>query len=135
MMKRNAAIVFTFLTLGVVVFQIALAAGAPWGAYAMGGAITGQYPPELRVGAVIQALLLAGLAVVVLARAELIQVRWLLKTARWLIWIVVALCIISLTLNMISSSAGERAIWVPVLSLMLICSFVVALGKPIENRI
>lgn len=134
-MKRNAAIVFTFLTLGVVVFQIALAAGAPWGAYAMGGAITGQYPPELRVGAVIQALLLAGLAVVVLARAELIQVRWLLKTARWLIWIVVALCIISLTLNMISSSAGERAIWVPVLSLMLICSFVVALGKPIENRI
>lgn len=135
MMKRNAAIVFTFLTLGVVVFQIALAAGAPWGAYAMGGAITGQYPPELRVGAVIQALLLAGLAVVVLARAELIQVRWLLKTARWLIWIVVALCIISLTLNMISSSAGERTIWVPVLSLMLICSFVVALGKPIENRI
>lgn len=135
MMKRIAAIVFTFLTLGVVVFQIALAAGAPWGAYAMGGAITGQYPPELRVGAVIQALLLAGLAVVVLARAELIQVRWLLKTARWLIWIVVALCIISLTLNMISSSAGERAIWVPVLSLMLICSFVVALGKPIENRI
>lgn len=134
-MKRNAAIVFTFLTLGVVVFQIALAAGAPWGAYAMGGAITGQYPPELRVGAVIQALLLAGLAVVVLARAELIQVRWLLKTARWLIWIVVALCIISLTLNMISSSAGERTIWVPVLSLMLICSFVVALGKPIENRI
>ena len=33
-----AAIIYAAITVGVVVFQLALAAGAPWGAYAMGGA-------------------------------------------------------------------------------------------------
>jgi hypothetical protein len=128
-MIRIAAIVFAVITLGVVGFQIALALGAPWGEYAMGGAFPGQYPPELRVVAVIQAILLVGFAVAVLARAELIQVRWL-RRARWLIWVVVAFFVISLVLNLITPSAGERALWVPVISLLLICSLVVALGKP-----
>jgi len=128
-MKRIAAIVFAVITLGVVAFQIALAVGAPWGAYAMGGAFPGQYPPELRAGAVIQAILLVGFAAVVLAHAELIQVRWLSK-ARWLSWVVVALFAIFLVLNLITPSAGERALWVPVIFLMLGCSLIVALGKP-----
>jgi hypothetical protein len=65
----------------------------------------------------------------------LIQALWLSKAARWLIWIVVVICTISLVLNLITPSAGERALWVPVLSLLLICSLVVALGKPIQNRL
>ena len=122
-MKRIAAIVFAVVTLGVVAFQLALAAGVPWGEYAMGGAFPGQYPPELRIGAILQAILLAGFASVVLARAELIQVRWL-------IWVVVALFAIFLVLNLITPSAGERALWVPVILLLLICSLIVALGRP-----
>lgn len=65
---RVAAILYAILMAGVVVFQIALAAGAPWGAYAMGGAAPGQFPPAMRIGAIIQAVLLAGMAVVILAR-------------------------------------------------------------------
>lgn len=133
-MIRIAAIVFAVITLGVVGFQIALALGAPWGEYAMGGAFPGQYPPELRVGAVIQAILLVGFAFVVLARAELIQMRWL-RRARWLIWVVVAFFVISLVLNLITPSAGERALWVPAISVLLICSLVVALVKPAQNRV
>jgi hypothetical protein len=129
-MKRIAAIVFAVIILGVVAFQIALALGAPWGEYAMGGAFPGQYPPALRIGAVLQAILLAGFAPVVLARADLIQVRWL-QRARWLIWAVVALFAIFLMLNLITPSAGERALWVPVILLLLISSLIVALGKPI----
>src|SRR5687768_7880124 len=68
-MKRVAAIIYAIVSLGVIAFQIALAAGAPWGAYAMGGAFPGQFPPELRVAAIVQAVLLAGLAAVMLARA------------------------------------------------------------------
>jgi hypothetical protein len=67
-MKRVAAIIYAIVSLGVIAFQIALAAGAPWGAYAMGGAFPGQFPPALRIAAVIQAVLLAGLAAVILAR-------------------------------------------------------------------
>jgi hypothetical protein len=134
-MKRIAAIVFAVLAVGAMAFQIALAAGAPLGAYAMGGANPGQYPPELRVGAIIQAILQAGMAAIVLARAELIQVSWLHKAARGRIWAVVALCAISLVLNLITPSAGERVLWVPVLSVLLICSLVVALGKTSQQRI
>jgi hypothetical protein len=40
-MQRTAAIVFSLFTAGVIAFQLALAAGAPWGEYAMGGAYPG----------------------------------------------------------------------------------------------
>ncbi len=63
-----AARAHAVVCVGVIAFQVALAAGAPWGAIAMGGAFPGQFPPELRVAAVVQAVLLAGLALVVLAR-------------------------------------------------------------------
>ena len=127
--SRAAAIVHAVVTLGVVVFQLALAAGAPWGAYAMGGAFPGQFPPELRIAAIVQAVLLLGLTGVVLARAGLALPGWL-RAARWLIWVVVAFSVISLVLNLITPSAGERAIWAPVALLLLISSAAVAFSGP-----
>ena len=125
---RVAAINYAILMVGVVAFQIALAAGAPWGAYAMGGASPGQFPPAMRVGAIIQAALLAGMAIVILARAGLILTGWL-QVSHWLVWIVVALTALSLVLNFITPSAGERAIWTPTLLLLLITSLIVAFSK------
>ena len=60
---RAAALLYAAVSVGVVVFQIALAAGAPWGAYAMGGAFPGQFPLALRIAALAQAALIAGMAV------------------------------------------------------------------------
>src|SRR5512133_922185 len=108
--SRAAALLYAVICAGVVAFEIALAAGAPWGAYAMGGAAPGQFPPALRIGAIIQAVLLAGMAVVILARAELILPGWS-RVSHGLVWIVVALTALSLVLNLITPSAGERAIW------------------------
>lgn len=125
---RVAAIIYAILMAGVVAFQIALAAGASWGAYAMGGASPGQLPPAMRAGAMIQAVLLAGMAVVILARAGLILPGWW-RVSLWLVWIVVAITAISLVLNLISPSAGERAIWLPTLSLLLISSLIVAFSS------
>src|SRR5215211_274703 len=99
--RRVAAIFYTVVSAGVVVFQVALAAGAPWGAYAMGGAFPGQFPPELRIAAVIQALILVGLAAVVLARAGVALPGWA-RASRWLIWFVVAFAALSLILNLIT---------------------------------
>ena len=124
-MKKVAAIIYAIVSLGVIAFQLALAAGAPWGAYAMGGAFPGQFPPELRGAAIIQAVLLAGLAAVILARAGLILPRWS-RASRWLAWVVVAFSVVSFILNLITSSAGERAIWAPTAFLLLISSLVVA---------
>jgi hypothetical protein len=125
---RVAAILYAIVTAGVVAFQIALAAGAPWGAYAMGGASPGQFSPALRIAAMIQALLLAGMAAVILARAGLILSAWL-QVSHWLVWIVVALTALSLVLNLITSSTGERALWAPTLSLLLISSLIVAFSR------
>jgi hypothetical protein len=125
---RVAAIIYAIVTLGVLAFQIALAAGAPWGAYAMGGASPGQFPPALRIAAVIQAVLLAGMAAVILARAGLVLPGWS-RVSHWLVWIVVALTGLSLILNLITPSAGERALWLPTLSLLLISSLIVAFSS------
>jgi hypothetical protein len=129
---RVAAIIYAIVTLGVVAFQIALAAGAPWGAYAMGGASPGQFPPALRIAAIIQAVLLAGMAAVILARAGLVFPGWL-RVSHWLVWIVVALTALSLVLNLITPSAGERAIWLPTLSLLLISSLIVAFSSSLAT--
>lgn len=122
-MKRIAACFYTIFSAGVILFQLALAAGAPWGEYAMGGAFPGQFPPSLRVAAVVQAALLLGMAIVVLAQAGLAPSGW---ARRWLIWVVVAYCVLGLFLNLITPSAIERAIWVPVLLGMLVSSVIVA---------
>jgi len=132
--RRVAAITYTIVSLGVVAFQMALAAGAPWGAYAMGGAFPGQFPPALRVAALIQAALLIGMAFVVLARAGLILPGWS-RASGWLVWFVVAFSALSLILNLLTPSAGERAIWAPTALLLLLSSTMVALGgssKPLE---
>jgi hypothetical protein len=125
--RKAAAIIYAVVTLGIVAFQIALAAGAPWGAYAMGGAFPGQFPPELRIAALVQAVILVGLAVIVLARAGLVLPRWA-RVSRWLVWVAVAFATLSLILNLITPSEGERAIWAPTALVLLITSVIVALS-------
>lgn len=125
MLKRIAALIYTIISIAVVAFQVALAAGAPWGAFAMGGAFPGQFPPALRIAALVQAVLLIALAAVVLARSGVLLPGWL-RISRWLIWFVVAFAALSLVLNLITPSTGERAIWAPVAFLLLISSGIVA---------
>ena len=125
-MQTAAAIVFAVVTLGVIAFQLALAAGAPWGEYAMGGSNPGRYPTRLRVAAVGQAILLAVLAIIVLSAAGLV-IPGVAASFPWLIWLVVAFSALSVVLNAISPSAPERRLWVPVTVVMLISSIVVAI--------
>jgi hypothetical protein len=122
-----AAIVFTLVAAGVIAFQIALALGAPWGEYAMGGAFPGKYPPRMRVAAVVQAVLLGIIALIVLASAGLVAVP-IISDLPSLIWLVVVFSAVSVVLNAMSRSAGERRIWVPVALVMLGSSLVVALS-------
>jgi hypothetical protein len=131
--KRVAALLYAVLSAGVVAFQIALAAGAPWGAYAMGGAVPGEFPPALRIGALVQATLIVGMAAIVVSRAGLILAGWS-RVSRWLVWVVVAVTALSLVLNLITPSTGEQALWAPILLLLLASSMVVAI-KPSLRRL
>ena len=123
-MATIAAAIFVLAATGAVVFQLALALGAPWGEYAMGGRFPGRFPPEVRVAAVIQGAVIAVLAVIVATRAGFLASP---LDPPWLIWVVVAFSAISLVVNAISRSAGERRLWVPVAVVLLLSSLVVAL--------
>lgn len=46
----------------------------------------------------------------------------------WLAWVAVVVSTLAVVLNAISRSAGERRIWVPVASVLLVSSLFVALG-------
>ena len=126
-MSDAAAVLFAVVIAGVVAFQIALALGAPWGAYAMGGAFSGRLPPRMRVAAVIQAFVLGVLAIAVLSDAGIILPA-IAATAPWLVWAAVAVSVLSLILNVISPSPGERRIWGPAALVLTITSGLVALG-------
>ena len=49
--------------------------------------------------------------------------------ACWLIWVVMGYGVIGLILNLITPSAGERAIWAPVALVLLVSSMLVAKGQ------
>ena len=126
-MIQALAILFVVATGLVVLFQLSLAAGAPWGAYAMGGAFPGRMPAPMRAAAVVQALLLVGLATIVLSRAGL-AFRGLAETWPWLAWVPVIVFGLAVGLNASTRSQGERRIWLPVAAILLLCSLGVALG-------
>jgi hypothetical protein len=128
MTPRFAAILFAGWIAAVALFQLALAAGAPWGEYAMGGAFPGVFPPAMRIAALIQIPVLGLLAAIVLARAGLALPGWA-PASRKLVWVVVGLLAIGLILNLVTPSHLERLIWAPVAGLLLLTSLRVALSR------
>ncbi|MEM7530593.1 MAG: hypothetical protein AAF639_00330 [Chloroflexota bacterium] len=122
-----AAYVFTICTIIVILFQFALAAGMPWGHLAMGGRFAGVMPPAMRVGAIIQAALLAFLAMIVLARSGT-AFTGMYSMSTTGIWVVVAINGLSLVMNLITPSKWERILWSPVVLIMTVCSLLVALN-------
>jgi hypothetical protein len=122
-----SAMVFTILIFIVVLFQLALALGMPWGSYAMGGKFPGKYPPGMRMGAIVQAIVLLAIASIVLSRSGFIFTAWD-SFANKAIWFVIAFSTISTVLNLITRSKWERRIWAPVSVLLLVTSVIVAVG-------
>ncbi len=123
-METVAAIVFTVLTGIVIIFQGCLAAGVPWGAASMGGRYPGKYPPNMRVVAVLNMILLAFLCAIVLSEAG-VMFAWLKSISRVGIWFVVGFFVLATILNTITPSKIER-IWAPVSFLSLVASIIVA---------
>lgn len=121
-----AALVFATVAAGVVAFQVALALGAPWGAYAMGGGHPGRFPPAMRAAALVQGAIIAVLGLAVLSSAGLVAPA-LAEAIPWAAWVAVAFSAVSVLLNAISRSAGERRTWVPVALVLLVSSLTVAL--------
>jgi hypothetical protein len=123
-----AAWVFGVLLAGLALFQLALAAGAPWGSLAMGGRYPGRFPPPMRVAALVQIAIYGLMAAVVFVRAGMLLPD-LLEVSRIAVWAVVGLSAVAVVLNLITPSKWERRLWAPVALMLLATSLVVALGE------
>ena len=120
-----ASIVCTVL-LGLGVFQLLLAAGAPLGRFAWGG----QYrvlPTRLRVGSLVSTFFYAVFAAVVLDRAGILSM-FPEQAVRVSVWAIAGLFFLGAIPNLISRSKSERNVMAPLTLLLSILSVVVALG-------
>ena len=122
-----AAFIFIGISLIVIAFQIAVAFGAPWGEYTIGGTHKGKLPLGLRIGAGIQGGMILFFDLVILIRAGLILPR-MESFSRILIWIVVGFFVLGSILNIITTSKKERMVWAPVNLIMLALSLFIALN-------
>lgn len=122
-----AAYVFALTTAVSVLFQIALALGAPWGYLAMGGRFPGKFPPAMRVAALAQAVVLALLAVIVATKARLVLAGFY-AFSEAATWGVFAISVLSLIMNLATPSSRERNLWAPVALVLALSSLVVALA-------
>ena len=122
-----AAWLFSFLTVFVVLFLIALSLGAPWGEMTMGGKYPGKLPRRIRFAVIIQAVLLAMIALLILTRGGIIFTNYF-EFSQKAIWGVVVFCGISAVLNTITPSKKERLLWAPIAWLMFSCSLWLALN-------
>jgi hypothetical protein len=115
-------------TLIVSLFQIALAAGVPWGAYAYGGARVGKLPVGFRINSVVAAVVMFAISGHYLAQLGVFTP--LLDSAGNSVvnWVLVAFTGLSAIANNITRSKLERAAWGIPTILMFVSALFVALN-------
>ena len=120
-----AAIVAAFLMGALAAFELALAAGLPWGKAAWGGG-DADLATGLRIASVGAAVIYGVAALVILRRAG--HGVWTPIPARWVprvVWGIAGYSVLGTLLNAVSGSTLERAVMTPVaLCLAVLCATV-----------
>lgn len=123
---KVAAGVAGILLAAIVVFQMALAFGAPLGKAAWGGQHEGVLPKRLRIASGVAALLIYPLIVVaILDSAGLIDADFMPGTGAQLMWVFSGLFTLGGIANLVSRSTLERY-WAPVSIAIAVCCAVIA---------
>jgi hypothetical protein len=125
-MTQTAAYIFAFVIAALGVFQIALAAGAPMGRFAWGGA-QARLPVALRIGSVVSLLIYSVCAAIILDRAGIIDVVGD-EVSGVAAWVVAGFFSLGVVMNAISRSKPERFTMTPVALVLAGCAWVVAVG-------
>ena len=109
------SLVYGLIVAGVIVFQVALLLGAPWGRLTQGGQVDGALPWTGRLAAVGSAGLLAAMAAA-MRSADGGWPNW----PMWTAWATLALSAASMLMNWITPSKPERLVWGPVTTVMFL---------------
>jgi hypothetical protein len=117
--------------LGVVLFQLAIAAGAPLGRASWGGTHEGALPTGLRVASGVAVLFWAFAALVVLRRGGIGPLALPDAALRWGTWFLFGLLLLGALMNVASPSGWERYFWAPyTLILAGLCFLVAGSARP-----
>lgn len=106
-MTRPARVVAVAGSATLVAFQLALASGAPWGAFAWGGQHPGTLPRHLRAGSLASGALWSAALIVAAHPGESVR----LTRARTAY---ATVCAAGAVMNAASPSTPERLLWTPV---------------------
>jgi hypothetical protein len=125
-MTQIAAYVFAAMIVALAVFQIALAAGAPLGRFAWGGAHE-RLPAGFRLGSLASILIYGACAGIILDRAGLAEVVGD-DVSRIGAWVIAGFFTLGVVMNAISRSKPERFTMTPVALVLAASAYVVAMG-------
>ena len=111
----------------IAVFQIALAAGAPWGRLAWGGSHE-VLPAKLRIGSLVAVLIYAVIVMIAFTRLGALHALpdGVAVVAMWVVFGYFALGIV---LNAASRSKPERLVMTPTTVVLAVLSLLIALGS------
>ena len=123
-MFDSLAIAYLLVCIGVIGFQFALIAGAPWGHLTQGGQHTGPLALRGRVLAGVSVFLLLAMAFSVLSAAGLWP-HW----PRWTGWVALGVQALSTLANWVTRSKPERKLWAPITSAMFGLAAIVVLFR------
>jgi len=123
-LEQMAAILYALIIALVVLFQVCLIFGAPWGQITQGGRYEGSLPVGGRVVATLSVPTLIFMAASIISAAGLVP-NW----ADWTAYAAIAVQALSTTLNWITPSQKERFLWGPITSIMLLLAAYVVFIK------
>ncbi|WP_136441436.1 hypothetical protein [Pacificoceanicola onchidii] len=101
--------------LAIVFFQVALIAGLPLGVYTQGGQVEGALPLKGRIVAAVSILILIFQGLAIVSAAGFPGLDW----PRWTGWAATGVSFVGFVLNWITQSRQERALWGPIMTVML----------------
>ena len=127
-----AAIAFVTLIGVLVLFQLALAFGAPWGRFAWGGQHPGVLPLGYRIASGVSILIYGFIALLALDRAGVAAVfpNVFSQVGIWLVFVYLTLGVV---MNAISRSKPERYAMTPVALALALLALLIALNGPAQE--
>ena len=126
---RGCAYVAVTILILVIAFQLAVAAGLPWGSWTQGGQTGGELPAAGRAVALVSAVILLAFGLAVLARigrGPMMRVPG--RVVAVLAWIAVGYSGLAIVLNGASRSSDERLLWLPITVVLFVTILVAVIG-------
>ena len=123
-LEQIPAILYALIIALVVLFQLCLIFGAPWGQITQGGRYEGPLPVTGLVAALLSVPILIFMGASITSAAGLVP-YW----AGWTAYAAIAMQALSTTLNWITPSQKERLVWSPITSIMLLLAAYVVFIK------